>query len=371
MKKIEKIKTIVYLMNLEWNGMVKARPHFIAEELFKEKGYKIILVNHFRYSRKGYQRRDTPVPLYQLRGIPRMDRYGRMRCINNVIKKVLLSRILKKHRPDYIYLTHPLQYDYLPKYYRARLVYDCMDDYHGLARERYRKYVLVRNERRISREAEYLIFSSAFLKKQFIRRYGLRKGTKTRVVRNAFDGKIYERDRHKEGRRKEKEGKLTLCYVGTISHWFDFSMVQESLRRFPEIEYLFVGLLREHVHIPEDPRIRYLGTVGHEELSRVTEDVDCFVMPFLLSDAIRAVDPIKLYEYINFGRNILCVAYEEVERFKDFVLFYNTAEEYCAHIEGLLRDRTCRYTQESRVAFLRRNTWQSRKEEIVSLLDNI
>ena len=49
------------------------------------------------------------------------------------------------------------------------------------------------------------------------------------------------------------------------------------------------------------------------------------MMPFILNELIESVDPVKLYEYINFEKNIICIKYDEILRFKDFVYFYNTA----------------------------------------------
>jgi sulfatase maturation enzyme AslB (radical SAM superfamily) len=93
-------------------------------------------------------------------------------------------------------------------------------------------------------------------------------------------------------------------------------------------------------------------------------------MPFKINDLILSVDPVKLYEYVNFNKNIITVHYEEIERFHEFVHFYNDTEEYLSVIKELKGNNTLKYSNEQRQKFLVENTWNKRVEQILNKLEN-
>ena len=53
------------------------------------------------------------------------------------------------------------------------------------------------------------------------------------VINNAFDGKIIT-DLYK----KKKKDIYKIGYVGTISSWFDFELLESSLTKFDNIEFI-------------------------------------------------------------------------------------------------------------------------------------
>lgn len=352
-------------MNVDWNW-IKQRPHFLAE--YMEQYYDIRIVNQYRYSRKGYQNRDYKKNIYMLKVIPRIDRYNSLKWINIIIKKIKIKRLIDEYQPDYFYLTYPEQYKWLPENCSGKIVYDCMDDYYGLSRKVHQKKEIVKDELELCQNADFLIVSSKYLKATLSKRYGTAIIDRAEIVRNAFNGKIAD-----ISLPIKKQKNYIICYFGTISDWFDFDLIKRSLNEFDTIEYLLIGPLHRNVVIPNDNRIRYGGTVEHDKLGEIVGQVDCFIMPFILDESIKAVDPVKLYEYINFNRNIISIRYEEVERFSNFVLFYNNYEEYREIIKKLLHTNGLKYTQEMRKEFLMNNSWKTRAEAINRFLikDNL
>ncbi len=56
-------------------------------------------------------------------------------------------------------------------------------------------------------------------------------------------------------------------------------------------------------------------------------------MPFKLNDIVEAVDPVKLYEYINFNKDILTISYKEIERFSKFTYSYDGYDEFKSQLK--------------------------------------
>ena len=82
--------------------------------------------------------------------------------------------------------------------------------------------------------------------------------------------------------------------------------------------------------------MEFMGTVEHNKLYSAVKDSTALIMPFKVNKIIESVDPVKLYEYINFNKNILTIKYNEINRFDKFVYFYSDYTEYKKQLEKLL-----------------------------------
>lgn len=360
------MKKIVYVMNVDWNW-IKQRPHFIAEGLAQNND--ITILYQHRYGRKGYQKRDAEglriKPVYV---IPRGDRYGALRKLNRRIKDGVIRRQAKG--ADCLYLTFPDQVGAIPEHFGGKVLYDCMDNHPAFLKDSRARQELERQEAALVDRADGVLVSSLKLKEELLKRYGQQYETKITLVRNGYNAQDREVPMQTAAGHTA-DAPYTIAYFGTISSWFNFPFLEKSVAEFPNLHYLLMGPLADGAVIPDFPQIRYIGTVEHKALGATVADTDCLMMPFVVNEIIESVDPVKLYEYINFNKNILCVRYAEVERFAPFVHFYTDYESYREQLVQLMADRTVKYTEEQRIAFLRSNSWTSRVEIIEALLEGM
>lgn len=354
------MKKIVYVMQVDWNW-IKQRPHFIAEHLSNK--YDVTVMYQHRYTRTGYQKRDTGgldiKPIYV---IPKGDRYPVLRSINRWIKSRAIRRQTKKSNADCLYLTFPDQLDAIPANFAGKVIYDCMDNHPAFLSDAAERAALEQQEGTLVQRSDEILVSSENLKDVLLERYGQIHAGKITLVRNGYNGQIMEVNDNPV----QNNDCYTLAYFGTISSWFNFEFVLKSLEDFPNLEYLLIGPSENN--IPQHPRVRYIGTVEHSQLPEVTKDAQCLIMPFVLNEIIEAVDPVKLYEYINFNKNILCVEYPEIARFAPFVHFYTDYQSYCQQLRLLMNSEGVKYSQAERTAFLCDNNWESRVRLIEGLL---
>ncbi len=97
-------------------------------------------------------------------------------------------------------------------------------------------------------------------------------------------------------------------YVGAITHWLDF----DSINRIAKIIGLFNGELLIIGQI-EDPRIcallafewvQLMGELRHEEAMLLMNTAVAGLIPFTKTHLTDAVDPIKVYEYLEHGLTV-------------------------------------------------------------------
>lgn len=355
--------SILYMMHIDWNW-IKQRPQFIAEGLSKK--YKVNVIYKHTYRKNGYQKEKNSldnITLNEVYSFPnRLNKYGLFNHLNTELFKQKVKQIIKKDKPKCIYITAPALYKAIPQEYKGKIIYDCMDDHLALeANGNFNDYS-VKYENKLLHRADNIIITSNHLKKTIISRYGKDLQKKIVIIRNGFAGEII--NNKKQIIRKPYK----FVYFGTISHWIDFSLLEKSLRDFPEIEYNFYGPVDKSVNVPQNPRIKFLGTIEHKELYKKAASCKALIMPFKLNDIVESVDPVKLYEYINFDKNILTIKYSEIERFKQFVYFYSSYDEYKAKLQEILKENNVKYNSIDRIKFLKNNSWSSRVDKIIKII---
>jgi glycosyltransferase involved in cell wall biosynthesis len=119
--------------------------------------------------------------------------------------------------------------------------------------------------------------------------------------------------------------------------------------------------------IEEHANIHWLGPKKYAELPNYLAGFDVATIPFKLSDALNAVSPIKLFEYMAGERPIVTTDLAECRKYP-VVLIAHDATEW---VERLRQAVALRWDDSYR-AELRRtaeaNTWQARAQTIVAAL---
>lgn len=354
-------KKMLYISHVDWNW-IKQRPHFIAEGLMEFFDVSVLYTFQNKNRNKLQKRSTEGQDISPFYSIPMAGRIKPLGVVNRAFMKVQLARCIHRVNPDYIYLTYPTQMDYLPKQFSGKIIYDCMDDYVAMALG-FQKENIRENESRLIRRAAVVFVSSENLGRVLMERYGRDIAPKLHLIRNGYNGSILP-----EREPATRSGDFTLCYVGTIGKWFNFDFITRSLQDIPGLRYKIIG--PTELEVPRLDRIEYTGTVEHHRLYDEVKDTDALMMPFQVNDIVASVDPVKLYEYINYNMNILCVRYPEVERFEPFVHFYDDYDSFLAQIKKMMTDNTVKYGSEARTQFLQQSNWESRVGDIVKVLEN-
>lgn len=355
-------ESLIYLSHITWNW-IKQRPQYIAEELAKS--YDLIYAEPQVHMDRGLKQND--VQGLALRELPRVPTLGdRLKFVikhNDRVAKRTVANLLRNSGSRLVWVASPVAYKWLPDSYEGTVIYDCMDD-HGAFVTGFDKEEVDQLEQALVKRADLVLASSTKLAKKMVGLCPTKAEGRVLIVRNAFDGKVIPQtsESHK------KDGTFKACYFGTIGPWFDFECIAASLRTFPNLTYKIIGPVDKGVAVLNDSRIEYTGPVAHDELANYVFDCSCFVMPFVVDDVVLSVDPVKMYEYINYGKDIVCVGYPEVERFGGFAELYNGSDGYCSALETVMERGGRKYTDNQRTAFLADSSWAARIEPVLHVL---
>jgi len=286
-----------------------------------------------------------------------LRRFRILQILDRVVFRLYFRILQAWNSYEAIVITHPLLFAYVRGL--TAIYYDCQDDNEAF----YLEHSPLRKDisgahKLLLRDGVGTVFSSTTLAK----RYG--NDTKRCVViRNGHDdvpSVINRQDSITRGAVKR------VFYFGTISSWFDFDLLLASMAVLKDLEYHLIG--PADVPIPSHANIIAYGALGHQEMLDAAKLADAFVMPFRVTPLIEAVDPVKLYEYLAFGRCVIVPRYDEMKHFEDYVYSYSNGPEYVSLMKQLTEDVLSPRNMNTIKDFLDGSRWSIRAKELHQFL---
>ncbi len=357
-------KKILYLMHVDWDW-IKQRPHYMAEHLFKY--YELLVVCPYNISRVQLTKNDrTGMKVRPIPHIPFQKNFRAIFVLDNFLMKIYIRYLLRTFNPEYVWITFPDLYKSLPSNHNCKIIYDCMDNAGEFSTHKDINADRVKIEIDLIKHASIIFASSENLMRVLNDREYCKH--KMMLIRNAFDG--IQLPIASSGEHSINKNIYKICYVGTVSSWFDFDSLRFCLQYLDNIEFHIIGPVDNCIDKKIHERIIFHGSVNHDNLYLYIKDFDCMIMPFVLNNLILSVDPVKLYEYVNFNKPIITIFYDELKRFSKYVSFYSTKKELLDLITGMIKVGFInKYTEHERAKLLEENSWDVRMHTIMQCLE--
>lgn len=356
-------KRILYVMHVDWRW-IKQRPHFIAEGLADFFDLRVVYLFSKRYLfqnpfKLNVDKKIAITPAFRLPFYQNDVIYK----LNKFLMKLYFLLLIKLFKPDFIWITFPQLYDYIPKNHNCKIIYDCMDLATGFEFPENFKSKILKLEKKLIKESSLVFTSSNYLFNMLNDKYQCEN--KLVLIRNAFGGEICEIS---PPNKLEAKKIFKIGYVGTVSQWIDFDSIKITLDEIKNIEYHFIGPCESETMLKHS-RIKFYGSIDFDEIYNYVKEFDCLIVPFIVDDKIKSADPGKIYGYINYNKPIISVYYEELEYFSKFLCFYSTSKELLELIKSMIsKGFTKKYSSQDRDEFLKGNSWDVRISKILNCL---
>lgn len=354
-------KKLLYLMIIDWKWIFQ-RPQILS--LLLEKDYEVTVIFPKIMEERKMTVEDSRMPAH-FKEYPLLPFRDKLRPGRWIQKAILRKATGKIEKYDIVWIGYPTLFRIVPDAYKGLVVYDCMDNYSDMYPQGILKKsglaFLQAQETKLLQRADIIFASSNILMEK------IKDNSRAEpcLLRNGFiNTAIYP------PQKAAVKKNYRLGYIGTIAHWFDLDLLKASLNFLDNISYSLIGPKPPYAVFSKG--IIYEGCVRHEQLYEKIESYDALLMPFVLNNIVLAVDPVKLYEYISYGKCIISIYYPEIERFRPFVHFYHNRAEYLELIKDLsAAGFPAKYDQTQQQKFLAENSWDVRYQRIKSKLEEI
>ena len=230
------------------------------------------------------------------------------------------------------------------------IVYDCMDHHAGFSTH---TRDVGRYESELLESSDLVVVTSEFLR-------SLHSIHEPHVIRNAAEVERFLPILDVASGRKQDE--FVVGYVGTIAEWFDLRLIINSARRFLDWKFVLVGSTAgcDISEAEQLPNIVFEGERPYSEVSDYLESFDVCVIPFKLTDLIKATNPVKVYEYLAAGKPVVSVRLPELEVMQGLIHLARDGNDWNEKLQVAMNERNDRELAEKRSDWARDHTWASR-----------
>lgn len=162
-------------------------------------------------------------------------------------------------------------------------------------------------------------------------------------------------------------GRAVAGYLGNLSTFFDWVLVVEVCRRMPKVDFVLHGQLelaegdwrwalqRELAALDN---VHFTTRVGRELGAAALNRYDVLLIPFVVNEAMHAVNPLKLWEYFATGRPVVSTPMEAIAEHVPLLIVADGADAWINAIsEALGTNFTGEEAVAARIELARANSW--------------
>ncbi len=160
-------------------------------------------------------------------------------------------------------------------------------------------------------------------------------------------------------------------YFGVIDDWLDVDLVAEAADAYPDASIVLLGpvLIGSEglSRLKSRPNIFLLGQKPHDELPGYLKAFSVCIIPFKVNELTKSVNPVKLYEYMAGGKNVVSTAMLELEKYGDVIFISRDSKEFIGKIATALSEKP----DMARIgSVISENTWDMKAKDMVDIIEN-
>jgi len=164
-------------------------------------------------------------------------------------------------------------------------------------------------------------------------------------------------------------------FWGLIQDWLDVPLIARLAQARPDASIVLIGEAATDVSVLSSlPNVHLLGRRPYEQLPAYAKAFDAGLIPFCVNELTRAVNPIKLREYLSAGLPVVSTALPEVERYGSLARVARDAEAFIQACDTAAAPDAGERTFSAR--FMRQNamreeTWEAKLAEVCGHLMSV
>ena len=240
------------------------------------------------------------------------------------------------------------------------VVYYCVDEFSAFSG--YDRRAILDAERRLAGRADLVVTTSQTL-------YDAKRplNDNTVLVTHGVDVEHFAAatsDAHPIPNDMAELPRPVLGFWGLLQDWLDLELLAEVASARPGWSVGLIGEAAVDVSkLASLPNVHLLGRRPYASLPAYAKAFDVGLIPFRDNDLTRAVNPIKLREYLSAGLPVVSTPMPEVRRYGELVHIASDAASFVAACERALMESSAGEIQ-SRQTAMRAESWSSKVAQL-------
>lgn len=288
------------------------------------------------------------------------------------INSQLLLNYLRLHIKR-LSMKSPIFWSFLPnavhlvgKFNEQKVIYYCVDEYSqfdGVPRE-----AIIKQEQMIIGKANFVFASAKTLyenkRKGNPNTFYIPHGVDVQHFTKALNPKLEVPDDIKNIPRP------IIGFYGLIESWIDLKLIAFAAKKRPDWSFVMIGDRKTDTQIFSGlDNVYLLGKKNYDDLPAYNKAFDVALIPFVINELTRNVNPIKFKEYLAAGSPVVSTRLPEMEKYENLAYLVDDNEDFVNKIQLALNDNGP-LPLEERLKFIREESWESRLEYISQIILN-
>ncbi|MFQ5405839.1 MAG: hypothetical protein ACE5DI_01640 [Candidatus Micrarchaeia archaeon] len=158
-------------------------------------------------------------------------------------------------------------------------------------------------------------------------------------------------------------------YYGAIWDWFDYDLLLYLAQSRPNYQFVLIGTIHPSIFdkIKNVPNIQYLGEKKYEVLPNYLSHFSTTIIPFKDTKLVKAINPVKAYEYLSGGKNVVSTPLPEINNVPGIV-FADQKEDFLLKLDDSIKNAPDLKKIDS---FLKSKTWDFRINKFIMELEQL
>lgn len=265
-------------------------------------------------------------------------------------------------------IDHPF-WGCLQKKMSMRSLYDCMDEHTGFSDNNDNTAIM---EDKLFENSDAVIVTSQYLKKKIEKK----KIKRHVLIPNAGEFDHFEKSTIAKYPIPEDMKLLhgpIFGYYGAIADWFDVDLLDKASKTYPDASFVLIGrVMNDKIAVLAKKRsnIFLLGEKPYEELPAYLHAFDVCLIPFVLTDLIKATHPVKFFEYAASGKPIVTTALPELMQYSEMCYYAKTSKQFIEFLNDAVHEKNTK-NEKKRIDLAKKETWDMRGKVLSDLIKEI
>jgi glycosyltransferase involved in cell wall biosynthesis len=329
------------------------------------------LATQWKNWREGVKQLDESMYLYT--PPPLLMQYGTL-ALNDRLNRWWVENALAKVLRDtgfddaILWVYAPFMVSPSPRLGCKLVIYGCHDEVSAFVNPERRKRGLRRLERDFIQRAD-IVFTTT--KSLFDVRRGLHP--RTYLFSPGVDTELFEQALSPDLTVPEDLSSIPsprIGFTGNIDNLrMDWDLIMEISRGHPRWHQVLIG--PHYDPIPDSMKrlgnVHFLGKKPLESLPAYIKGLDVCYMPYLQGEWSTHAFPTKTFEYLAGGKTVVTMHIPALEHLREVIYMVEGRREFIDALEMALAEGEEKI--EARVKIARQNTWDSRVEKTISVIE--
>lgn len=163
-------------------------------------------------------------------------------------------------------------------------------------------------------------------------------------------------------------------FAGTVGGCCDLGFVGRIAETYPGCSIVLVGPITADQATMDDlarrSNVHVLGLKPYSELPAYVQGFDVGIIPYVLNDWTKAVDSLKMLEYLAVGLPVVTSAMPEAAKYSHMVRIAVDDDAFLAAVGEALKDNAPP-DRERRRDFASQHTWKRRADRLLEIINGV